>query len=68
MPRIRFTRHYTVKDDTKKTYKAGDVVEVSDASAKHFTDRNAAEIVKDDEPKRPELPKQTPAPKAAAEK
>lgn len=68
MARIRFTRNYTVKDDTKTTYKVGDIVEVSDASAKHFTDRQAAELLKDDEPKRPEPPKQTPGPKVAAEK
>lgn len=56
MPRIRFKRDYKVKPDGP-VYKAGETVDVSDASAQHFTNRSAAEVVKDEEPRRPEVAK-----------
>ena len=42
MPEVRFTRSYTVKDGSGKRYKAGEVVDLPEASANHFISRRAA--------------------------
>lgn len=53
--RIKFTKPYTVKAAGGESYQAGQEVEVSEASARHFINRGVAEE-----------PKQSPATKAAA--
>ena len=45
MPEVRFIRAYTVKDGSGKKYKAGEVVDLQDASANHFINRRAAVLV-----------------------
>ena len=45
MPRIRFVRTYTVRDDSGTTFEQGQVVTVSEASARHFETRGLAERV-----------------------
>lgn len=59
MPRIRFKRDYLVKPDGP-AHKAGEVLEVSEASSQHFVNRGAAEVLRDEEPRRPEAKKPTP--------
>lgn len=65
MKRIKFTRAYQVKAKDGETYEAGQVVELNDASAKHFLDRGAA-VEAGDEPRRPEP--RRPEPKAGEAK
>lgn len=48
MLKVRFTRDYLVKDGSGKKYKAGQVVELEDASAQHFINRAAARLVGDE--------------------
>lgn len=48
--RIKFTRDYAVKAEGGEKYAAGQEVEVSEASARHFINRRAAEEVKDKPP------------------
>lgn len=48
MPEIRFTRNYTVKDGSGKKYKAGEVIDLAEASAQHFINRRAAVPLGDD--------------------
>ena len=43
MPFVKFVRAYTVQDGTGKTFKNGQVVEMSEPSARHFINRGAAE-------------------------
>lgn len=45
--RIKFTRDYAVKAEGGEKYTAGQEAEVSEASARHFINRRAAEEVKD---------------------
>lgn len=45
MLKVRFTRDYLVKDGSGKKYKAGQVVELEDASARHFINRAAARLL-----------------------
>ena len=42
MPEIKFTADYTVDHPGGATYKAGDIEEMSGASARHFVRRNVA--------------------------
>lgn len=55
MAKIEFTRDYEVKDGTGTKYRKGQVVEMSDDSALHFKNRQAAIDAK---------PKRGPKPKA----
>jgi hypothetical protein len=47
MPTIRFTTHYQVKAHAGPSYRAGDTLECSEATAKHFTSREVAELITD---------------------
>ena len=40
--RIKFTREYRVQDELGTLYKEGATLEVSESSARHFINRNAA--------------------------
>lgn len=42
---IRFLRDYTVQDEAGKTFKQGQVCNMSEASCVHFVNRGAAEFV-----------------------
>lgn len=58
MPTIRFLRKYTVQDQSGTSYAAGDLLECGQATANHFLDRQAAELVVAPavEAKQPEAP------------
>ena len=43
---IQFNREYTVQDAEGKQYKEGEKLKCSEASAQHFINRDAAELVK----------------------
>jgi len=45
MAKVKFLRAYTVKDAEARTYEKGKVYEMPMASALHFVNRRAAEIV-----------------------
>jgi hypothetical protein len=42
---VRFLRDYRVRDSSGRVYRAGDVEEMDDGSARHFVARGAAECV-----------------------
>lgn len=49
--KITFIKDYEVKDGTGTKYKAGQTIDVSEASANHFITRGAAVLEKKDEMK-----------------
>ena len=55
MPEVRFTRNYTVKDGSGTKYRAGEVVDLPEASAQHFINRQAA-VLLGQEPETAEAP------------
>lgn len=62
--RIKFVRDYKVKAEGGEAYKAGDEIEVSENTARHFTSRGAAVAVKPEKPAKAEVAETK---KAAAE-
>jgi len=65
--RIKFFKDHTVKNQAAAHYKAGQIVEMNQASAMHFINRNLAVEVKD-EPKAQVESRATPAPTEKAVK
>ena len=43
MPKVKFLRKYKVNDEEGREYAEGEIVDLSEGSAKHFIDREAAE-------------------------
>ena len=50
--RVKFTRHYAVRDGSGKEYREGDVEDFTPASALHFINRDAAVEIKEKTPRR----------------
>lgn len=68
--KVRFLTDRTVQDGSGTTFKAGEVHELSEASARHWIDRKVAEPLADDAAETPEASEEAAdvadAPKPAA--